>query len=229
MAFCTKCGAQVPDGSAFCTSCGSPVGAPIPQQPAQEAAPAPQPAQEAAPAPIPAPQPQYQQQYQQQQAYQAPQFNNYDHTLEFDPADIKGHKTAPCTLYLFTAAILYMYIADNSIFSWFAAISSIFTNLFSGGGGQSATEMLVFLVPPVLSILLLYIAKDSPYTVFHANQVLKITMIFFLGYLVEIVPFLGYLVHYVFAWILLVVTLISFFQTLGGKAKEPAIVRAIIK
>lgn len=26
MSFCTKCGAQIPDGSAFCTSCGTPVG-----------------------------------------------------------------------------------------------------------------------------------------------------------------------------------------------------------
>jgi hypothetical protein len=28
MAFCTRCGAQIPDGAKFCTSCGAPVAAP---------------------------------------------------------------------------------------------------------------------------------------------------------------------------------------------------------
>ncbi len=35
MSFCTKCGAQMPDGSAFCTKCGAPMGQAAPQQAAQ--------------------------------------------------------------------------------------------------------------------------------------------------------------------------------------------------
>ncbi len=35
MSFCTKCGAQMPDGSAFCTKCGAPMGQATPQQAAQ--------------------------------------------------------------------------------------------------------------------------------------------------------------------------------------------------
>ena len=59
MAFCTHCGAQIPDGAKFCTSCGTPVAAPQaaprtaqapPQRPAAQAAPIP-------PAPQPAPPP----------------------------------------------------------------------------------------------------------------------------------------------------------------------------
>ena len=44
MAFCTRCGAQIPDGAKFCTSCGAPVAAapaanptPRPARPAQTA------------------------------------------------------------------------------------------------------------------------------------------------------------------------------------------------
>ncbi len=62
--FCTKCGAQLPDGSAFCTACGAQLGA--------SAAPAAEPAPAANAAPQ---QPQYQQpQYQQPQYAAAPQY-----------------------------------------------------------------------------------------------------------------------------------------------------------
>ena len=40
--FCTKCGANLPDGAAFCTNCGAQMGAPAPEaQQAPEAAQAP--------------------------------------------------------------------------------------------------------------------------------------------------------------------------------------------
>jgi len=102
MAFCTKCGAQVPDGSVFCTSCGAPVNAaPASEQPAAQ-----QPAPEqAAPAPVPAPAPQQQQQqyqYQQQQQYQYQQApaDQYDHTSEFDPKDISDNKVYAMATYM---------------------------------------------------------------------------------------------------------------------------------
>ena len=44
MAFCTHCGAQIPDGAKFCTSCGAPVAAAPAARPAPQAAPAAQPA-----------------------------------------------------------------------------------------------------------------------------------------------------------------------------------------
>ncbi|MBQ3842723.1 MAG: zinc-ribbon domain-containing protein [Ruminiclostridium sp.] len=92
MAFCTKCGAQFPDGSAFCTSCGAPIGAAAaaPEQPA---------AQQSAPVPQPQPQQQYQYQ-QQQQAYQQPAVDQYDHTSEFDPKDISDNKVFAMATYM---------------------------------------------------------------------------------------------------------------------------------
>ena len=45
MAFCTHCGAQIPDGAKFCTSCGAPLAAAPAANPAPQAAPAAQPAQ----------------------------------------------------------------------------------------------------------------------------------------------------------------------------------------
>lgn len=39
MSFCTKCGAQMPDGSAFCTKCGAPMGQAAPAQAAPQAQP----------------------------------------------------------------------------------------------------------------------------------------------------------------------------------------------
>ena len=113
MAFCTKCGAQVPDGSTFCTACGNPIAsAAAPAQPAQPAAPE-QPAQAAAPAPAPAPQQQYQQQYQQaapnqqaqyqqQYAYQPPAPDQYDHTSEYDAKDISDNKVYAMATYMFS-------------------------------------------------------------------------------------------------------------------------------
>lgn len=61
MAFCTKCGTQLPDGAAFCTGCGSPMNAaPVAQAPAAPAyvppvAPAPTYVPPVAPAPTYAP------------------------------------------------------------------------------------------------------------------------------------------------------------------------------
>lgn len=77
MAFCTKCGAQVPEGTAFCQSCGAPM-----QAAQQQAAPA--------PAPIPAPAPQ-------------PAYDPFDHTAEFDAKDISENKVIAMATYLLGA------------------------------------------------------------------------------------------------------------------------------
>lgn len=112
MAFCTKCGAQFPDGSAFCTSCGAPVAAaPAPQQPAQ------------APVPQPQPQQQYQQQYQQA----APAPNQFDHTAEFDPKDISENKVIAMATYLlgFIGIIIALIASSESKYAAFHVRQSL--------------------------------------------------------------------------------------------------------
>ncbi len=96
MAFCTKCGAQVPDGTAFCTTCGSPMAAAAPQA-------APQPA----PQPIPQQQPQFQQQQPQFQQQAQQQFqqvyqpvDNFDHTAEFTAKDSSENNVVAMLIYL---------------------------------------------------------------------------------------------------------------------------------
>ncbi|MCR4780714.1 MAG: zinc ribbon domain-containing protein [Ruminiclostridium sp.] len=95
MAFCTKCGAQVPDGTAFCTTCGSPmaVAGAAPQQPQQ-------PQQFQQPQQYQQPQQQYQ---QPQQQYQQPQYqavDSFDHTAEFTAKDISDNKVVAMLIYL---------------------------------------------------------------------------------------------------------------------------------
>lgn len=113
MAFCTKCGAQVPDGSAFCTSCGATIGAAAPQQAA--------PQQQTAPVPAPAPQQQQQQQYQQYQQYQQAAPNPYDHTAEFDPKDISDNKVIAMATYLlgFIGIIIALIASRDSKYAAF--------------------------------------------------------------------------------------------------------------
>ncbi|MBR5090284.1 MAG: zinc-ribbon domain-containing protein [Ruminiclostridium sp.] len=206
MAFCTKCGAQVPDGSVFCTSCGNPIAAtpaPVPEQPAPAA-----PEQPAA-APIPAPAPQqsyqyqqgapnqqqyaqgqqYQQSYQQaapgqqqQQQYQqaAPKVDEFDHTSEFDPKDI----------------------SDNKVFA-------MATYLFS-----------------VLGIIIALIAsRESKYALFHVRQSMKLQCTAVICSFLMIIPILGWIAGFIGIAIVEVLNIIAFFQVCGGKAKEPAIVR----
>jgi amino acid transporter len=59
MAFCTECGANVPDGIKFCTECGKPMSAPIPVMAAPAGAYAAQPAQPVQQQPQPIPPPMY--------------------------------------------------------------------------------------------------------------------------------------------------------------------------
>lgn len=181
MAFCTKCGAQVPDGTAFCTSCGAaiaPAAAPAPQ-----AAPE-QPAQAAAPAPIPQPQPQYQQQQFQQQ-YQQPQYQAVDikdHTAEFDPKDI----------------------SDNKVFA-----------------------MCCYLLSVIGVIIALLASNESKFARFHVRQALKIQVCEVLSAFLCIIPILGWIAFGIIEVILFVVTIISFFNAAGGKAKDAPIVGSL--
>ncbi len=97
MAFCEKCGAQIPENGTFCAACGAPVAAQaqptrIPEQPA---------AQPQAPEQQPQP-PVYPQQpvYQQPVYPQQPAYDPADHTAEFDPEDVSQNKVIAMAAYI---------------------------------------------------------------------------------------------------------------------------------
>ena len=106
MAFCAKCGTQVPDGTTFCPSCGGAIaGAGV--DPVQ-----------AAP----------QQQYQYQQPYQAmPVVDAWDHTAEFDPQDVSENKVFALLGYLFSlGGVLFVYLgAKESKYAMFHAKNAV--------------------------------------------------------------------------------------------------------
>lgn len=86
MAFCEKCGAQIPENGIFCAACGAPVAAQaqptrIPEQPAA--------------------QPQAPEQQPQPPVYpQQPVYDPADHTAEFDPEDISQNKVIAMAAYI---------------------------------------------------------------------------------------------------------------------------------
>lgn len=86
MAFCEKCGAQIPENGTFCAACGAPVAAQAqPQAPEQQ----PQP-------PVYPQQPVYQQPVYPQQ----PAYDPADHTAEFDPEDVSQNKVIAMAAYI---------------------------------------------------------------------------------------------------------------------------------
>ncbi len=105
MAFCAKCGTQVPDGTTFCPSCGGPIaGSTDPNQAAQ----------------------QYQQPYQQPYV-QAPVIDAWDHTAEFDPQDVSENKVFALLGYCFSlAGVLFVYLgAKDSKYAMFHAKNAV--------------------------------------------------------------------------------------------------------
>ena len=86
MAFCEKCGAQIPENGTFCAACGAPVAA--------QAQPTRTPEQ-------PAAQPQAPEQQPQPPVYpQQPVYDPADHTAEFDPEDISQNKVIAMAAYI---------------------------------------------------------------------------------------------------------------------------------
>ena len=76
MAFCEKCGAQIPENGTFCAACGAPVAA--------QAQPTRTPEQPAA----------------QPQAPEQPAYDPADHTAEFDPEDVSQNKVIAMAAYI---------------------------------------------------------------------------------------------------------------------------------
>ena len=89
MKTCPTCGAQFDDSAQFCPNCGYNFNQAAPQGAAPQPA-APQYQQD----------PNYQQNMQYQQPVQ-PAYDPYDHTNEFDPADVSENKLFAMLIYLF--------------------------------------------------------------------------------------------------------------------------------
>lgn len=88
MAFCEKCGAQIPENGTFCAACGAPVAA--------QAQPTRTPEQPAAQPQAPEQQPVYQQPVYPPQ----PAYDPADHTAEFDPEDVSQNKVIAMAAYI---------------------------------------------------------------------------------------------------------------------------------
>ena len=91
MAFCTKCGAQLPDNSQFCTTCGTPV----------------------------APAAQYAQSQPQQQGYA--QWNANPNTVapEFDPQDVQKNKWMAVLAYFGILVLVPLFVSKDSRYARF--------------------------------------------------------------------------------------------------------------
>ena len=234
MAFCTKCGAKIPDGTAFCTSCGAPI-----QAPAQQAQPTP-PVQQ----PAPAPQQQYQQvppqQYQvpPQQQYQQtppPQYrppvpNYFDHTAEFKDDDRKKHKTIAILFYVIIIAA-YFITCDGINFGYlFSNFLSSFTRIFTDGLSiGSVTDIIAFGAMGTLIFAGAAAYKDSDYVKFHAKMAARLLVCSLAAYFIRIVPFIGLILSDLTGLFIVVLAVISLIMTMANKSKEPFVISYIIK
>ncbi|MGB6200790.1 MAG: zinc ribbon domain-containing protein [Candidatus Acidiferrales bacterium] len=136
MAFCTKCGAQVQDGSTFCTSCGQPVGAAAPAAPPQyQAAPAPPPPQYQTPPPPP----------QQYQAPVAPPPPQYQGAAAHTSAQQSGQQAVDMAKQGFGAIVGRMGLVTliATIFAWicwfFMTGFTVSLSFFGAAQGTSVT------------------------------------------------------------------------------------------
>ena len=129
-------------------------------------------------------------------------------------------------LYLLNAAVLYTFIANNNVITVFR---SFFGNLIGMLLGTtvvlSPSELLTATLPVVICSILAFTAVKSPYIVFHAKQNLKISAVFLACFVVQFIPLLGFAVHYLIAWGLLVICVISLIGVFCNKSKEPVILR----
>lgn len=120
MAFCTKCGAQIPDEAQFCTACGANVNHNA--QPSAEPNPTPNPTPNPNPNPTPNPNPQP---FVNQQYQYAPNYN-----AGFDPADIQKNKALAAIGYL-VLGIIGLVAEPKSKFVRFHANQAVVLMVFT--------------------------------------------------------------------------------------------------
>lgn len=126
MAFCTKCGAQVPEGNQFCTQCGAPIGQAAQQQNQQN------------------------QQGQPNQTFQgAANFakginNTADYTNQYTPQDIQEGRTMSILAYFGILFFLPLVVTPNSKYGRFHANQGLL--LLIGGAALEIVQILLGLL-----------------------------------------------------------------------------------
>ena len=236
MAFCTKCGTQLPDGATFCTTCGAaleqaaPAPAPQPQmQPQmQPQQPQMQPQQPQMQQPQ-MQQPQYQQMPQQfaQQPYPQMQYakpNLADHTAEFNKDDVKKFKFAAAIMYLAVAGMFFVTNDGIGIVTMFQNLIKSASNLIFGGAAVGTSSYIAMGTGTLLLCLTAGLAPNE-YLRFHATQAAKLMMCVLLLSFVSLIPVVGPVVCYLGIWVTTVFGFIGLVQTIRGKSVEPFIVR----
>ncbi len=146
--FCKKCGAEVPNGVGFCTKCGNPMGA--------VAAPNP------APQPQMAPNQQFQGQQFQGQYYQPqPVIQPWDHTAEFDAADISDNKVVAMSCYIlgFIGIIISLLAAKDSKYAAFHARQGLKLSVCSALCGLMMFVPVLGWICGPIGALILFVVK----------------------------------------------------------------------
>ena len=223
MANCIKCNAEINDGAKFCPFCGAsqvvsepvavasaPVQTEIPQPvptPVQNSIPqpVPTPVQNSIPQPAPAsvqnsipqPAPAPVQNSIPPQPAPAPVQNSIPPQPAYTPAPAIDYSDH-------TAEFDQADISENKVFA-----------------------MVPYLLGFIGIIIALIASHDSKYVGFHVRQALKLEITLVLSAFFSIIPFLGWLATGVCSAIILVLTIIAFFQVCSGKAKEPAIIKGL--
>ena len=210
MANCIKCNAEINDGAKFCPFCGAsqvvsepvavasaPVQTEIPQ-------PVPTPVQNSIPQPAPTPV-----QNSIPQPVPTPVQNSIPQPA---PAPVQN-SIPPQPAYTPAPAIDY---SDHTAEFDPADISE-----------NKVFAMVPYLLGFIGIIIALIASHDSKYVGFHVRQALKLEITLVLSAFFSIIPFLGWLATGVCSAIILVLTIIAFFQVCSGKAKEPAIIKGL--
>ena len=158
MAFCSKCGAQVNDGTTFCPSCGAPIGQQQQQARPQQAQ---QPQQQAQQPQQQAQQPQQQRQQYQQQPGQQPYANPVpvvdpkDHTKDFDKEDISKNKVYAMLAYLFGifGLIIIMIAAKDSKYAQFHARQAAKLIVLEGLLLIASVALMITIIVPFVAMI----------------------------------------------------------------------------
>lgn len=229
MAFCTKCGAQVPDGTPFCTKCGAPIAQAQPQAPAPAPAPIPGPALQQPQGQFMAPPPQpYQTAPQQQPYYAKPSAD--DHTAEFTADDVKKHKAIAAAFYSMIMMTFFVSIDGWGLTSLFTSLIDDVVAMFTRGYWSGSTGSIAgFAMIGVLAAVGTAAFKESAYVRFHGRMTFKLLFLAIISYLVRIIPVVGPVLSLLCSWFVIFIAFISVIFVLMGKSKEPIIVSALFK
>lgn len=216
MAFCTKCGAQVPDGTPICPACGAPIAAgPIPQQPIPQQQFAPPPAQPYQPMP---------------QNYGAKSSSKSDHTAEFAKDDIKRHKGIAASFYAIIMLLFFLTLDGIGFTTLFTSLIDNVVAMFTRGGWAMGTTGAIqaFAFMGIFIFIGTLAFKDSPYVKFHGSMAFKLLALSILTYFIRIIPVAGPVLCFICTWLIIGVAFISLIFVIMGKAREPIIIEYIL-